>query len=196
MANISPGIGQPNLAHSVEMRLLRQWCLTVQKLHHVIRVRCRYRRRCDQWQITIEGAHIHMYTDNIRTFNTNNNKLRITHHMSVNTYTCIYIKFATTTKKTDWEKNWEAKEIKKTRRRDTWISTKLRNNELTKKWRGSILNCAGTQFNEKMNKEAKMEVLIQLVMVLITVQVSETLTDRDILRLSNGIILRYDQWYV
>ena len=43
-----------------------------------------------------------------------------------------------------------------------------------------------------MNKEAKMKVLIQLVMVLITVQVSETLTDRDILRLSNGIILRYE----
>ena len=43
-----------------------------------------------------------------------------------------------------------------------------------------------------MNKEDKMKVLIQLVMVLITVQVSDTLTDRDILRLSNGIILRYE----
>ena len=37
-----------------------------------------------------------------------------------------------------------------------------------------------------------MKVLIQLVMVLIAVQVSETSTDRDLLRLSSGIILRYE----
>ena len=55
-----------------------------------------------------------------------------------------------------------------------------------------VLNCSGTQFNEKPNKETRIKVPIPLVMILIIIQVSENLSDRDISRLPNGVILRHE----